>query len=153
LDVLVGGLPASLRLLRLDLGFTSLRSLGSLSSLAAPSLAHVSLRLTGSALETVQGLEVLATLPIRRLELWLLSLPLRDLGPLIIVLPTLDLEELTLSVSHCPHLTPASVRELRAAARHLKRRRGSKLTMWLDLQDIRLCLMIGAQRTHTTNYG
>ena len=81
---------------------------------------------------------MLAGLPIRRLELWLLSLPLRDLGPLTGVLSALDLEELTLSVSHCPDLAPASVRELRAAARHLKWRQGSKLTMWLDLQDIRL---------------
>ena len=73
LEILVDGLPRCLQTLRLDMAFTGLRSLDPLAALV-PSLSHLSLRLTGSTLQSAAGLEVLAERPLRRLEL--LHLPL-----------------------------------------------------------------------------
>ena len=123
---LLAHLPAQLQILRLDLCFTGLRAWSEDFEVAALSLHHLQLRLTGAICD-VSGLPALIHPSLKHLELWFANLPELENIPLNAALGRLRrLEQLVMLVDGCPKVPPPSKQALRPA---------SIFIIWFDLVE------------------
>eukprot|EP00438_Fugacium_kawagutii_P017245 Skav220997 [mRNA] locus=scaffold2318:23656:30497:+ [translate_table: standard] len=138
LEVLVGSLPAELRVLRLDLAFSGLETLDMFETSTLTSLVQLKLRFTGSAeFRTAAGLGVaLGKMKKLIVVLGFMNLPrLEELGCLSSALLSLrKLEVLVLDLSGCGHVSLEARMDLQQAIKSLKWLRGSDI--WVNIEGL-----------------
>ncbi|CAK9106977.1 unnamed protein product [Durusdinium trenchii] len=140
LAMLVDHLPESLEVLRLDLGFTGLRTLEALEELRrCKSLVHLELRFPGCKfLRSAAGLgSALAALPqLRMVALWFSKLVnLEDIEGLDEAFPTLsNLECLALNLDRCPKVRLEDRKALFKSVKKLRRK--GVLESWVHIHGV-----------------
>ncbi|CAE7516786.1 unnamed protein product [Symbiodinium necroappetens] len=105
-------LPAELQTLRLDLCFTGITAWTQEFEVAAVSLRHLQLRITGAA-SRLSGMNNLLHPSLQHLELWLANLPSLVQMELKALDQLRQVQELVMLVDGCPKLPPTSKQALR----------------------------------------